>query len=126
VADEEPDMVDFVRAKAAAAGAEDVRPIVSSAESLDAEPDYFELVVIGNAFHRLDRELAAGRKPDLRRPGAVSSPLSIAGGCRSSPGTSGRCPSFRPLCSAIRLPHSMPTSLQGSARTATAGRLLRP
>jgi ubiquinone/menaquinone biosynthesis C-methylase UbiE len=59
--DQEPDMVDLVAARAAAAGAGDIRPVVSSAESLDAEPDYFDLAVIGNAFHRLDRDLIAGQ-----------------------------------------------------------------
>jgi len=59
--DSEPDMVEAVRAKAAAAGAAEVRPVVSSAETLHAEPGYFELAVIGNAFHRLDRDLVAGR-----------------------------------------------------------------
>ena len=59
--DSEPDIVDLVKAKAAAADAGDVRPVVSSAETLHAEPDYFELAVIGTAFHRLDRGLVAGR-----------------------------------------------------------------
>jgi SAM-dependent methyltransferase len=67
--DREPDMVDAVRAKAAAQGADDVRPIVSDAETLDAEPDYFDLVVIGNAFHRLNRDLAAGRILGWLEPG---------------------------------------------------------
>ena len=62
--DSEPDMVDLVRGKAAGAGAGDVRPIVSSAETLHAEPRYFELAVVGNAFHRLDRD--AGRSPAPR------------------------------------------------------------
>ena len=61
--DQEPDMVDVVQAKAAAAGAWEVRPVVSSAESLDAEPGSFELAVIGNAFPRLDRDLAARPGP---------------------------------------------------------------
>jgi ubiquinone/menaquinone biosynthesis C-methylase UbiE len=59
--DQEPDMVAVVRAKAAAQGATDVQPIVSDAETLDAEPEFFELAVIGNAFHRLSRDLVAGR-----------------------------------------------------------------
>jgi hypothetical protein len=42
---------------------------VSSAETLQAEPEYFELAVIGNAFHRLDRDLVAGRIPGWLRPG---------------------------------------------------------
>src|SRR5579859_284593 len=69
--DSEPDMVDLVRAKAAAAGpgGDDVRPIVSSAETLHAEPGYFELAVVGNAFHRLDRDVAAGRLLGWLRPG---------------------------------------------------------
>lgn len=67
--DQEPDMVELVAAKAAAAGAGDVRPVVSSAGSLDAEPDYFSLVVIGNAFHRLDRGLIAGRVLRWLKPG---------------------------------------------------------
>jgi SAM-dependent methyltransferase len=67
--DQEPDMVEVVRAKAAAASAADVRPIVSSAESLKAEPGYFDLVVIGNAFHRLDRDLIAGRILGWLKPG---------------------------------------------------------
>jgi SAM-dependent methyltransferase len=67
--DREPDMVDMVRAKAAAQGAEDVRPVVSDAEILDAEPDYFDLVVIGNAFHRLNRDLVAGKILGWLKPG---------------------------------------------------------
>jgi len=67
--DQEPDMVEVVRAKAAAGGAGNVRPLVSSAESLDAEPEYFDLAVIGNAFHRLDRDLAAGRILGWLKPG---------------------------------------------------------
>jgi SAM-dependent methyltransferase len=59
--DQEPDMVAAVRVKAAAAGAWNLRPVVSSAETLGAKPEYFELAVIGNAFHRLDRDVAAGR-----------------------------------------------------------------
>jgi SAM-dependent methyltransferase len=67
--DQEPDMVQVVAAKAAAGGAADVRPVVSRAESLDAELDYFDLAVIGNAFHRLDRDLVAGRVHGWLRPG---------------------------------------------------------
>jgi SAM-dependent methyltransferase len=67
--DQEPDMVEVVRAKAATAQAPDIRPVVSSAETLSAPPDYFELAVIGNAFHRLDRDLAAGRIFSWLQPG---------------------------------------------------------
>jgi ubiquinone/menaquinone biosynthesis C-methylase UbiE len=67
--DAEPDMVELVRAKAALAGAKEIRPVVSSAETLDAGPDYFELALIGNAYHRLDRDLVAGRILGWLQPG---------------------------------------------------------
>jgi len=67
--DREPDMVELVRAKAAAEGAGGIRPVVSDAETLHAERDYFELAVIGNAFHRLDRDLVAGRILGWLKPG---------------------------------------------------------
>ena len=67
--DQEPDMIEAVRARAAAAEAWNLRPAVSSAETLAAEPEYFELVVVGNAFHRLDRDLAASRIFGWLRPG---------------------------------------------------------
>lgn len=67
--DQEPDMVEVVLAKAAAERAGHIRAIVSSAESLETEPDSFDLVVIGNAFHRLDRDLLAGRILRWLKPG---------------------------------------------------------
>jgi SAM-dependent methyltransferase len=67
--DSEPDMAEVIRAKAAAARADGVLPVVSSAETLHAEPGYFELAVIGNAFHRLDRDLVAGRILGWLEPG---------------------------------------------------------
>lgn len=67
--DQEGDMVELVRAKAAAEGTEEIRPVVSSAEELDAELGYFEMVVIGNAFHRLDRDLVAARILGWLKPG---------------------------------------------------------
>ncbi len=67
--DQEPDMVEAVRAKAAAAGARNVRPIAASAETLHAAAGHFELAVIGNAFHRLDRDLVARRVHGWLQPG---------------------------------------------------------
>lgn len=57
--DQEQEMVEAVRTKAAALGAVDVRPVVSSAEELDARPGSFESVVVGNAFHRFERDRVA-------------------------------------------------------------------
>jgi SAM-dependent methyltransferase len=67
--DQEPDFVAAVRAKAHAAGAGQVRPVLASAETLEAEPGYFELAVIGNAFHRLNRDVVARRIFGWLRPG---------------------------------------------------------
>jgi SAM-dependent methyltransferase len=67
--DQEPDMIEVVRAKATTAEAPDFRLAVSSAETLGAPAEHFELVVVGNAFHRLDRDLAAGRIYRWLRPG---------------------------------------------------------
>jgi SAM-dependent methyltransferase len=67
--DQEPDMVKAVQAKAAARQAPNLRPVLSSAEALDAPPGYFELTVIGNAFHRLNRDLAASRVLGWLQPG---------------------------------------------------------
>lgn len=57
--DQEPDMIGMVRHKARTAAAGHVRGVVSSAEGLDAPSDAFELVTIGNAFHRLRRDAVA-------------------------------------------------------------------
>jgi SAM-dependent methyltransferase len=85
--DQEPDMVEVVAAKAAAAGRADasdasgvlgvlgvlgggrIRAVVSSAEDLDVPAGYFELVVIGNAFHRLRRDAVARLSYDWLTPG---------------------------------------------------------
>jgi len=57
--DLEPDMIRLVREKVLAAGARHVSPMVSSAEDLVAPRRAFELVTVGNAFHRLNRESVA-------------------------------------------------------------------
>ena len=67
--DREPGMVQLVQAKAAEAGAKNIRAVAADAETLDAEPGHFELAVIGNAFHRLDRDLVAARLASWVQPG---------------------------------------------------------
>jgi SAM-dependent methyltransferase len=60
--DQEPDMVAVVAAKAASCqGSPRVLPVVASAEELDAPASHFSVIVIGNAFHRLPRDLVARR-----------------------------------------------------------------
>jgi SAM-dependent methyltransferase len=67
--DAEPGMTEVVRAKAVAVGAAHIRTITAGAEELHAEPDSFELIVIGNAFHRLRRALVAQRMHAWLKPG---------------------------------------------------------
>jgi SAM-dependent methyltransferase len=67
--DQEPDMVQLVQQKADQLGAVNVRGVIANAETLDAEPGHFELAVIGNAFHRLNRDLVAARLSGWLRPG---------------------------------------------------------
>ncbi len=67
--DREPDFAQMVQAKADKLGAGNIRPVTADAETLDAEPGHFELAVIGNAFHRLDRDLVAARLLNWLRPG---------------------------------------------------------
>jgi SAM-dependent methyltransferase len=58
--DQEPDMVAMVRSKSdAGAGAGRMVTVVSSAEDLSVPAWHFSQVVIGNAFHRLPRDLVA-------------------------------------------------------------------
>jgi ubiquinone/menaquinone biosynthesis C-methylase UbiE len=52
--DQEPDAIEFARAKALRLGVDNVRWIAGRAEDLDAD-GAFDLVAIGNAFHRLPR-----------------------------------------------------------------------
>jgi len=82
--DAEPDMTEVVRAKAAA-GATRIRTVTASAEDLRAWPGSFELIVIGNAFHRLRRALVAGRVRSWLEPGGC-----LALCWSTSPGTGPR------------------------------------
>ena len=67
--DREPDFAQMVQAKADKLNTRNIRPVAADAETLDAEPGHFELAVIGNAFHRLDRDLVAARLLHWLRPG---------------------------------------------------------
>jgi SAM-dependent methyltransferase len=67
--DLEPEMVALVRAKAQAAGLAGIRPVVAAAEDLAAPAGVFQLVTVGNAFHRLQRDVVAGHVFRWLRPG---------------------------------------------------------
>jgi SAM-dependent methyltransferase len=71
--DQEPDMVAFARAKAdgitGTGSIAGIRCIESSAEDLTAPPETFDLITIGNAFHRMRREVVTARSYGWLRPG---------------------------------------------------------
>jgi SAM-dependent methyltransferase len=67
--DLEPEMVEVGRAKAARMDAGNVRWTVGRAEDVTAPPGSFELITVGNAFHRLDRRLIAARALEWLAPG---------------------------------------------------------
>jgi ubiquinone/menaquinone biosynthesis C-methylase UbiE len=67
--DQEPGMVGVAREKAEAAGIGNIRFLTSAAEELSAPEESFDLVAIGNAFHRLRREATAANAFRWLRPG---------------------------------------------------------
>lgn len=68
--DQEPGMIDVARDKAARSGdAARFRFLTSAAESLAAPASHFDLVTIGNAFHRLPRASVARSVLGWLRPG---------------------------------------------------------
>jgi SAM-dependent methyltransferase len=67
--DQEPEMIDVVREKAQAADIGSIRPLVADAADLSAPEEAFDLVTIGNAFHRLPRTAVADRVWRWLRPG---------------------------------------------------------
>jgi SAM-dependent methyltransferase len=67
--DQESDMVAFCVRKARSTGLPNVKVAVGRAETFAAHDHPFDLVVIGNAFHRLDRRTTATNLSRLLRPG---------------------------------------------------------
>jgi len=67
--DQEPDMIGVGREKAEEAGVRNVRFLTSTAEDLLAPEESFDLVAIGNAFHRLRREIVVRNARRWLRPG---------------------------------------------------------
>jgi SAM-dependent methyltransferase len=67
--DQEPDMTSLVKQKARSAGLDHIRVLTSSAEDLSAPEGFFDLIAIGNAFHRLPRAAVAASTLRWLRPG---------------------------------------------------------
>ncbi len=66
--DQEPELVAFGQRKAQAAGITNIRWVTGSAETVHLD-GLFELVAVGNAFHRLDRPAVARRMFSWLQPG---------------------------------------------------------
>jgi SAM-dependent methyltransferase len=66
--DQEPEFVELVAAKAARLGHARIHALAASAEDAGLDPP-FELVTIGNAFHRLRRNQVAERAMSWLQPG---------------------------------------------------------
>ncbi|MGH7913738.1 MAG: class I SAM-dependent methyltransferase [Candidatus Binataceae bacterium] len=69
--DLEPEMIATARRRAADAGLSNVRWITGKAETLDAPADAFDLITIGEAFHRLDQRVVAANAFAWLKPGGL-------------------------------------------------------
>jgi SAM-dependent methyltransferase len=67
--DQEPDMTAMVQAKARAAGLGTIRALISPAQDLAVPDASFDLVAMGNAFHRLPRVAVATHALRWLKPG---------------------------------------------------------
>jgi len=67
--DQEPEMIEVGRAQAERQGLTNVRWMVGRAEDIEAAPGAFELITIGEAFHRLDPQVVAKRALEWLAPG---------------------------------------------------------
>ena len=67
--DLEPEMIDVGREEAKRYGVKNMRWIVGKAEDVEVPPNSFELITIGEAFHRLDQKLIAKRAIEWLLPG---------------------------------------------------------
>ena len=67
--DPEPEMIQVGREKAGTRGVTNLNWMITRAEDLEAPKDAFELITIGEAFHRLDQRLIARRGMEWLQPG---------------------------------------------------------
>ena len=67
--DQEPEMIEVGRAAARRLGVTNLRWTVGRAEDVAAAPGSFELITVGEAFHRLDQPLIAKRALARLAPG---------------------------------------------------------
>ncbi|HZT41770.1 MAG TPA: class I SAM-dependent methyltransferase [Chthonomonadaceae bacterium] len=67
--DLEPEMIEVGKQEAAQQGINSIQWMVGKAEALTASPAWFELVTIGEAFHRLDQQIVANKTLLWLKPG---------------------------------------------------------
>jgi SAM-dependent methyltransferase len=67
--DLEPEMIEAARKEETLRGMAGIRWSVGRAEGLDAPPASFELITVGEAFHRLDQRIVAERALQWLKPG---------------------------------------------------------
>ena len=73
--DREPEMIEVGRARAVRLGLTNIRWMVGPAEDVEASPGSFELITIGEAFHRLDQRVIAERAVEWLAPGGCLATL---------------------------------------------------
>ncbi len=76
--DLEPEMVAVGKEEAAERGINHIQWMVGKAEEMVAPPAWFDLVTIGEAFHRLDQPLVAAQTLRWLKPGCS---LAVMGNC---------------------------------------------
>jgi SAM-dependent methyltransferase len=100
--DQEPDMVAFAVQKADAAGIGNIRFQVGAAEHLDAPEQSFDLVAIGNAYHRLPRQAVAECVMRWLRPGRFLALVWGGGPTESGGPTEGSAPWQQAMSATMR------------------------
>lgn len=90
--DLEPDMIAVGRSAAQSRGLQNITWHVGRAEDLEAGDESFDLITIGEAFHRLDQVVIARKAMRWLRPG----------GCLATLGTDGRFAGDEPWEAAVR------------------------
>jgi SAM-dependent methyltransferase len=77
--DLEPEMIDAARRRADREGLKNISFFAGKAERLDAPPASFDLITVGEAFHRLDQRTIAAQAMAWLKPGGVIATMGGAG-----------------------------------------------
>lgn len=77
--DLEPEMIDAARRRAEREGLRNVRFVTGKGETLDAPQAAFDLITIGEAFHRLDQRTVAAHAMRWLKPGGLIATMGGAG-----------------------------------------------